>query len=215
MSPQGLDPNEHDDRQCTPLMMACSMMDSKSVETLLELGADPNAVCRKGQNALFYIGRHRQNSAESVSTEKILNVLLQHGGVNVHQKDVEGRVPLFMPMLLNNAKAVRMLCDEGHADPRATNPMNGYTALHYLMEYNHYGKRQVLDLLVREYKVDVNARAHLGITPLMIATHKRNFKNVEMLIGIFQADKNLQDANGKTAKWYLSEVHSARPPFAS
>lgn len=71
---KGAEPNSHDANGVTPLMEACSWQQTEVVERLLRLGADVNALDRRGANVLYYVAR---GSADE--TGRLLRLLFAAG----------------------------------------------------------------------------------------------------------------------------------------
>ena len=186
---EGLDVNSRDEEHRTPLMIACAFLFVESIGILLRAGADPCAVCGRGQTAAFYVGRGR---VESVADACPVLHMLYAAGTPMHQPDYHGSIPLFQKTLLMNVGCVALLASLPGFDVHVIDPKNGYTALHYLMQYSGRSPsvhiEHIMSLLVNSCGLDANIRSKSGQTPLMIASDAPNPTNVHLLLSCFKSE---------------------------
>ena len=94
------------------LFLAITRRDAKAVQTLVEIGADPNEYCSEGYNAVHLA---------STINHYVLEPLLRHGAY-VNLIDNSGNTPLHLAAQQDKKKSVRMLLRSG-ADHTARNDM--------------------------------------------------------------------------------------------
>ncbi len=162
----------------------------KTIELLLDNGADANAKGYLGMNALTWVTAH--------SNIKAVELLLRHGA-DVNAKNDGGTTAL---MWATNSGIVELLLDNG-ADVNAK-ANNGETPLmgvaSFRGEWITLGlsgaaeNAEIAELLL-DNGADVNAKDHYGMTALMYA---RNAQVAEVLMK-YGANVNAKDALGKTA----------------
>ena len=108
-----------------------------------------------------------------------------------HGANVNATLQFSLPLLIfvlhkRNVEMVRLFLDRG-ATPL---PLALFMVI-------SRGDVEMTRLLV-EHGADVNARRHIGLTPLMIAVRKRSLEIVRLLVS-HGANVNLQDIHGRTA----------------
>lgn len=118
---------------------------------------------------------------------------------DVSMQDRKGFTPLdYAVHLGNKIEMVRLLLRAG-----ATNVKNGcgFTPLHHTAECGYV---QMVEILLKEGRTDVNARDKKGRTPLYYAAGHGHTQVVEVLLEK-GADVNLQGKDGKTPLHYTAE----------
>ncbi|XP_053555166.1 ankyrin repeat domain-containing protein SOWAHD isoform X2 [Bombina bombina] len=90
--------------------------------------------------------------------------------------------------------------------------VTGYSILHWMAKHgNHEDLIKLMDFAgAREYKIDINACASGGLTPLHIAAIQGHGMLIKVLVGAYSADINARDHNGRKAWQYLKH-HTPRP----
>ena len=190
---EGLDVNSRNGESHTPLMIACAFLCVETVQILLNANADPCAVCNKGRHAAFYVGKGHYAPLPH-DTEAACQILhmLYSAGTPMHATDNGGSIALFQKTLLLNAHCVALLGSFPGFNVHHVDPKNGYTALHYLMEYGAQSTstavEQVMSVLITRHGLDVNLKSKIGLTPLMIATNAANATNVQLLLCHFKSE---------------------------
>lgn len=190
---EGVDVESRDEEQRTPLMVACALLLVDCVRLLLVQGrANPQAVCRRGQNAAFYVGRSHQYLLDVEEEQACLILrLLYEAGTGMHQRDGKGSLPLFQRPLLMNIECVMLFASFPGFNALAIDTSNGYTALHYLMHYcgraTFTQAQRIMHLFVKGYGLDLNLRSQTGHTPLMMAAEAPNPTHVRMLLHWFRS----------------------------
>lgn len=201
---EGVNVDSRDEENRTPLMIACALLLVDCVRLLLEQGrADPHAVCNRGQNAAFYVGRcHTYMLEEEQERACQILRLLHAAGTYLHQRDSLGSIPLFQRTLLLNLECVILIASFPGFNPHTIDTCNGYTALHYLMMYcgqaTYTQAQRVMHFLVKDYGLNIDTRALNGETPLMIAANAPNPTHVHMLLQWVQVVRTDADAGGPT-----------------
>ncbi|KIY04223.1 uncharacterized protein Z520_00917 [Fonsecaea multimorphosa CBS 102226] len=149
----------------TALHLAIGQGSSEMICSLLELGADPNAMDRYGMKAL-----HR--AAQGVDIN-VLRIFLQLTD-DIDTRANDGVTPL---LLATDLGIVKALLAAG-ANINARHGQNGYTPLHFAAKES---SQQVVEILV-ERGADINARSNTGRTPLWEAAFAGIAPNVRLLL---------------------------------
>lgn len=92
--------NEVDENYETFLHFACEWKKEKSVQTLLELGANPNPVKKNGETPLHL--------ASSAGVVPIVDALIRHGAI-INVQDLSGDTPLSNATLYKHKEVVDIL----------------------------------------------------------------------------------------------------------
>ena len=163
------------------LIEALKKSDIKTVEKLIETGADVNAKDKDGGTALMYAARN----GHTKTVEKLIEL-----GADVNSKDKFGGTALIWVARNGRTENVEKLVELG-ADVNARDN-GGWTALHWAA-----GHTETVEKLV-ELGADVNARDKSGWTALMHAASNGRTKTVEKLVEL-GADVNAKDKDGNTA----------------
>ena len=177
--------------QDPPLAEAVKHRDAQAVHTLLKQGVDVNAALADGTTALHW-AVHRDDPA-TVD-------LLIAAGARVNVADDYDVTPLWLACTNRNSHVVEQLLKAG-ANPNATLP----TAETVLMRAAHTGSADVVNLLLEERGVNVNAReTTLGQTALMWAAAEGHAEVVRALIG------HGADVHARSTARYTAFLLSAR-----
>jgi len=143
-----------DKSQLTPLHCGVNSSSLAVVRTLLQHGADPNAVDRDGLAPLHY------TAATTHSHSGIVDLLIANGA-NVNIRDSQRRTPLHLAAAVGNAVVVRFLLSVG-ADVDAVERILGETPVNIAAAYGRY--EAMLELC--EAGCDVNIADKHGVAPL-------------------------------------------------
>lgn len=218
----------------TPLMRAMQYGHSEAAQTLLESGADPKALNREKQNALFFISREMEPGI----VQKLVD-----GGADPNQVDNNGRTPLLNAMtggyyveenvkalvnagadvnaldrqergVLHNTlrsyqpdfKMFDWLMEHG-ADPVKQSGKDGrYDSLLHMAAEAHGAHKSVLKKLL-DAGLPVDMTDHSGATALQYAVRSRHAENVELLLE-YGADPYHQDQYGSSAMTYARQTYN-------
>lgn len=170
-----------------PLIMAvAAIAPTRVVEAVLKAGADPDAINRKGETALFYTTDPRVTELlcakganvhhRSKGGQTALHVLADAGqtqalkamiaaGANVNERDDAGRTPLVRAILQLRLAAVEELLAL-QADVKVLTK-EGHTQLHVAAAQRSKSAVTIVELLLRA-GADPNARTPDELTPLML-----------------------------------------------
>lgn len=129
--------------------------------------------------------------------EVLLEALIKQRA-DVHVKNDFGVTSLFMAVLADSSKGVRILLSAG-AKPDALKPKTGETALLMAAQKKNIG---IVEALI-EAGADVNLTSRLGLTPLFIATVVNADDVVKRLLEA-GADPNLRDEKKNTSPLYIA-----------
>ena len=102
--------NQADNDAVTPLMLACSNLNTTLVELLLEKGADANLRDANGQTALLHLAKTYRNDAEA---EKKILALLIKNNANINVKDNNDFDALTNALNMERANMVEILVKSG------------------------------------------------------------------------------------------------------
>ncbi|MBD3231418.1 hypothetical protein GF322_02030 [Candidatus Dependentiae bacterium] len=128
---------------------------------------------------------------------------------DLNAQDTNKYSPLFCALSQKRLKVVRFLVENG-ADVNCKNVVNGWTALHYLIDFNV--DFSLIKLFI-ELGADVNARTQSGETPLMLAVIK-NSLSLCILLWLYGADVSLKDNdNANVLNYCLDECAATGEPY--
>ena len=180
----------------SPLYTAAAMNRLEEAEMLLKAGAKPDWMHRK---------HGRPPLLEAVSVSVRMTQLLLRYGANPNVASAKFGSPLFAAAGKNSEELVRILLDAG-AEVDARHPVSDRTPLHRCCEHGSGDQRQsvVLAEMLIATGADINARDHLGMTPLTVAVRSGNKQMFERLVRLDGLSQHSLD----TA--LASAVHTAR-----
>ena len=151
----------------TSLDQALQRNDTKTVDSLLRRGADPNVNDRYGKTPLVWAAGYGR--ADEV------RLLLDHGA-NPNQKDNTGETPLAWAVENDHSDVVKLLLDHG-ASPNVKDT----TGDPLLMWAAQVGYTEVVELLLA-HKADPNRQDISGHTPLYYAAQDGFIETVKTLL---------------------------------
>jgi len=218
---KGADPNNKNQYNTTPLIIAVKNNDNKLVKLLLDKGANPN-VMQNGDWAVPLIDAIKSNNME------IIQMLLDHGA-DVNMKGLGQRNSLLTAVAARRSPTIIKLFLDHGADVNGKDVFYNSTALMYALgiaddrlrmdnltgfdtkNVNEEIVQMLLDAGATIYdydRIQDRFQANTGKTDLMIAILRGlDKKYIQMLLdkGIWGKDLNLKDKSNKTALMYAQE----------
>lgn len=138
---------------------------AEQVQQLLERGFDPNSPNPKGQPALMV--------AMQLSSNKVVDLLVNWPTTNLSIKNPQGETPLMLAALSNKLPLAKLLILRG-ADVNQA----GWTPLHYAATKGHI---EMMRLMI-DNSAYLDAESPNGTTPLMMAAHYGTPMAVKLLL---------------------------------
>ena len=178
------DVNASNNKNWTPLMIACANSNSDAINVLLKAGADPNIADSDG-----YICLHV--AVIRACNKEVIQIIIDHGA-DVNATDKNSITTLMIACQMANADAINILLNAG-ADPMLSD-INGATWIHHAVETGC--SKEVLQAII-DHGADVNAANMQNWTALMTACAKSNADAINVLLKA-GADPNIANVNGET-----------------
>jgi ankyrin repeat protein len=185
-----------------PLLYAARHGSFKTVQYLLQKGANPNGITREGLSMLMLAAQGKEKI--TVFTNRYLETvkaLANDSRTNLGAQDPYGDTALMHAIRAENKDIALYLIQK--SDIATLNIQNGpgknnYSALMLAVEQqSQYDTFPIMKALI-DKGVNVNARNQAGETALFIASGFDKLKPFEYLIKTGHADVNLADNNGVT-----------------
>lgn len=187
---QGADLNMEDNNRLTPLFMAADNLQDQTIRTLIELRGDINMQDGVGRKVLNIIAMKlsedegsKLNANQAVflavkqGHEAVLKVLLACG-VDINEKDSDGRTPLLQAAASGNEVMAKLLLEKG-ANIEGRDREFGWTPLSWAVEE---GQEAVVQLLL-DKGADIEAQHNWnGRTPLSWAVEKGQESIIRLLL---------------------------------
>jgi len=139
--------------------------------------------------------------------DSILNILLgQEYGEDVNRMDERGWRAVLLAAYHGHAHLVKTLVEKHHAEIHGVCLRCGLTALHLAVIMKRI---DVIEILVKDFSVNVNVCTRDGVTPLMLAaSHGNDTRALDILLSVNSIDRTMADVDGMTAFMYASQEHS-------
>ncbi|MCJ1386829.1 hypothetical protein MMC17_009957 [Xylographa soralifera] len=236
-----VDPNSQDEDERTPLWQAAYHDHAAIIKLLLDRGADPNLspidrLASKGTE-----GWNPLSLAAIMGRELVVELLLAQDGVDPNAKDPDGRTPLALAASAGRISAVKLLLERRKVDLSTENPdqlalslaiRRGHGATVKLLVENGFDpnfcngiynplmdaasshKHNIVKILLETNSVDPNFQVpETGETPLMWAAAYAADRSVDLLLKDKRVDRNLKDAQGRTALYWARKNLRNMPSF--
>ncbi|CAL4231465.1 unnamed protein product [Meganyctiphanes norvegica] len=177
----------------TPLYHASAQNHLRVVMLLLSCGANPNIPSDSGDTPLMI--------ASGVADVDLVNVLLAvHPKINV-QDDI-GFTALIAASIFDQLETAKLLLAAGASvELKSTSDYfdnetgNGWTALHYAVEYAYLN----MTVTLLDYGADINAQDDDGKTSLYWAAQRNRTQGVKLLLQ-YKAATSMKSNTGETAR---------------
>ena len=201
---KGADINARGNGEHTPLITACRS-DPQRVDVaalLLSKGADVNAASDTGWTPLMNVISSQQYSAELIKA-------LLGAGADLNKQNGDGITVLMHSITYNtnNWKLSAALATQPNVDLTIADK-KGNTALHYAAISKSEDAGKLINVLI-ERGVNVNAQNKDGQTPLFLAVHEEQAKNLATLVINGKADVKLADEDGVTVLHKAASMNNA------
>uniref|UniRef100_A0ABD2XA48 Uncharacterized protein n=1 Tax=Trichogramma kaykai TaxID=54128 RepID=A0ABD2XA48_9HYME len=198
-----IDARDHSNE--TPLKVALRRNKKKVAEFLLRRGADPNQVTETNKTFL-----HELCSTDRIDLVEIFfkNDSEKRRPVQVDVLDDEGNAPLHLALESDQKEAAELLLRNG-ANPNLARAIDGYTPLHIICSKKQTDYIKIFFDInhANDRKVDIDAKAYDGNTPLHLALLLRFPRMTELLLRR-GADPNLANGKGDTPLHVICERSS-------
>lgn len=171
-----------------PLIAAVRAGDIDTVKTLLDEGADPDAISRAGPSHMPGGNATGLHLSIPAGHDKITRLLID-AGANVRLRNGAGLHPLYLAAAQDDAGLVKLLLDMGVDAGQPTAQFNR-TAM-------FAAKSKKVITLLADAGADINRQSAFGYTPLHGAVELKDPKLIELLV-FKGADVNLPDYEGRT-----------------
>ena len=129
---------------------------------------------------------------------KIISILAQNGA-DINTPAFNNETPLYGTALENHVQSAEALL-KLKADFNIAETEDGWVPLHMAVDKKHY---QIIDLLLKEKKVDVNIKDKYMITPLMLATKVNSTKIAFNLLEL-GAKVDAVEIEGRSSLWFAA-----------
>jgi len=193
------DINAKDNENKTPLMCALMGLTSEpEALTLIQMGAELKTINKRGHTALYYALDTRKWEAYA----ELIN-----RGVSI-EEEIQNGVPLILaachkaPLLI-----IEEILNKGGNVFQINN--FGQSALHLAAVGN---TEDVVEYLVTKYKLDVNLKDGIGMTPLHHAVESLSVEKVKLLLDL-GADPTITDKNGFNVYDLVLHLSATMPMF--
>ena len=168
-------------------MVASNKGNVDAMKVLLNARADPNIVSVDGSTWLHA-------ALEGDCSKEALQIIIEHGA-DVNATNKQNITPLMVASSKGNVDAMNVLLN-ARADPNVTS-VDGGTWLHAALEGDC--SKEALQVII-EHGTDMNATNKLNITPLELASEKRNINAIVLLLDA-GAKPNLISSTQNEEKW--------------
>ena len=184
----------------TPLSIACSLLHSDLVATLLDCQADPNFKDNQAHTALYYIGRHASIRQQETEIQTIFKTFMNHGLLINDFVDDDSNTLLNYFCQQEKDFLIKMLlkfkCDVNLANRFGVTPL-----MHVCKGF--FTTMESIQLLLLEANADVSASDAKGNTVLHYAASNRSDSGAkvmcDMLFEFCQVDVNAVNNQGQSA----------------
>jgi ankyrin repeat protein len=187
---EGFDINSKGSSGKTPLLS--SSLNYENLKVLIELGADINSIDDNGENALFLIAHF-----DIPGVEQCIDLLIK-SGINVNEKNKNGKTPLMEAGVFGNLTLVKELIKSGaNLQENDNNENNTLLNVVFMQVQESYKKKkaEIISLLISN-GCDINCLDKNGSTPLIIAVENENVEIVKVLLKL-GAKKQINNNKGE------------------
>ncbi|PUU73435.1 ankyrin repeat-containing domain protein, partial [Tuber borchii] len=139
---------------------------------------------------------------------KVVKILLEHGRVDINQKDIWGSTPFGLAFFYRNADVITLLLKDPRVEVRAhdsdidyrESPNIGESLLHHAARDGDCAVKVTRALLEDDKgRFNINQLDYQGRTPLHLASFNGGVNLMKLLVWKSQVDVNVVDCRGQTA----------------
>ena len=196
------DVEQVDNHSMTPLMMATAALCPSCVKMLCENGADPNTKDSQNESVILKLGDTEWDNDRADDMDEAITQVLDYlidFKADINAVDCYGRSILFHKHVIHDCPLSQHMVHL-KADPTIKDKW-GRSLLTICLEKKemHEMADYILDMMVKEYKLDINATDENGRTTLSHLVFGLTDHDVKYLIQELKADVTIKDIHGKTA----------------
>ncbi|KJK89760.1 hypothetical protein H633G_06377 [Metarhizium anisopliae BRIP 53284] len=171
LSQNGVNANQGDRMNRTPLMCAAAAGSKEVVELLLsQRGVKANHKDQEGRTPL--------SIAAATGSKEVVELLLSQRRVKANQRDRNGQTPLMFAAKAGSKEVVELLLSQRRVKANQRD-RNGQTPLMFAATT---GSKEVVELLLSQEGVDADHEDKYGHTPLSGAVEARNEEVIRLLV---------------------------------
>jgi nuclear factor of kappa light polypeptide gene enhancer in B-cells 2 len=174
--------NIKNNNQLTALMIAAYLGEVEVCEFLLEANADLTVTDLYGCNVVHVACKNKNID--------LLKVIIKYVNKNncysvLNTINHDGCAPIHLAVLSESTDILSELLYNGrHLKINIPDKKSGYTALHYAAMRAKL--TPIVNLLVKNEDIDINAKSYIGCTPLHIAVANKNYMSTICLVIIIK-----------------------------
>ncbi|PHH74640.1 hypothetical protein CDD80_2945 [Ophiocordyceps camponoti-rufipedis] len=205
LAAEDIDPDIPDKNQITPLLMAVQSRETSFKSFLFRLKqTEPDSQNATGDRWYFgslvnrpgpvSVFKKTKIFLELQDREKLVELLLATGKVDVNSQDKSGSTPLAAAAKKDYSGIVQLLL----AQNRIQSNLQDETGMTPLMWAASEGSRESLKLLLAVNEVKPNLKKRTGQTALALASGRGRIECLKLLIDTEAVDCNIKDLSGRT-----------------
>ena len=177
---------EYDRSGKLPIHIAAKLGNLEAIQTMVDLGADINALSTGNLNVLQVSSMFNQT--------KVVRFLLSQNNIQIKNKENKKFHPLHLSVLGKHFEVIDELLSHTSININLKNN-EGFTAFHLAVSM---GNSEMVDFLMAKPNLDLNAAAKTGLTPAHLASISGVSEIIKKLISHSKLEKYKATDNGLT-----------------